>query len=105
MGAQVIFPALGGSTTTPETTVKPDARSAGEVEVVTSRATLLISEARHRLHDGARDRLAELREAAARRQRELPDYDDPADEAAARADLVDAFLHLQAETSAWRAED
>jgi hypothetical protein len=72
---------------------------------VSSRVTVLISEARHRLHDGARDRLAELREAAARRRRDLPDYDDPADEAVKRAELVDAFEYLQAETSAWRAED
>jgi hypothetical protein len=104
-GAQVIFPGLDGSTTTPEMTVKPDAESAGEFVVLPAEATVLISEARHRLHDGARDRLAELREAAAQRRRELRDYDDPTDEAAERTELVNAFGSLQAETSAWRAED
>jgi hypothetical protein len=104
MGAQVIFPGLGGSTTTPEMTVKPDALLAGEVVILPSRAAVLISEAQQRLHDGARDRLAELREAAAQRRREFPDYDDSADDSVERADLVNAFGHLQAETSAWRAE-
>jgi hypothetical protein len=49
-----------------------------------------------------RARLAELREVADRRRRDLPDYADPAAETVERADLVEAFGPLQAETSVWR---
>lgn len=48
-------------------------------------------------------RLAELREAAARRRREFPDYPDSADDRAEHLELVKAFEPLQAQTFAWTA--
>jgi hypothetical protein len=64
-----------------------------------------IEQARRVLDGGIRDRLAELREAASRRALAMPMYEDPADEVAERARLVEAFEELQIETNAWQAED
>lgn len=65
----------------------------------------LVDDMKRILDGGPRDRLAELREAAARRTRDMPVYDDPADEIKERAELVAAFEELQTSTTAWNTGD
>lgn len=100
MASQLFVTDLGG-TTSSKLVVKRTRRAPLPV----SEQTILIEvgKARRKLRGGASNRLAELREAAARRVRTMPDYDDPADEVAERTHVVKAFEGLQTDTAAWNA--
>lgn len=102
MTVQLFFTDLGGTTAS-----KIVVKHARRTHLPVSEQTILVEvgKAHRKLRGGATDRLAELREAAARRMRTMPKYDDPAGEVAERADLVKAFGELQAETTAWTAGD
>ena len=58
-----------------------------------------------RIRSDALSRLAELREQAARRQRNMPTYEDSAKIAAERADCVAGMRDLQLRTRSWTGED
>ena len=100
MAAQLFVTDLGG-TTSSKLVVKRTRRTPLPV----SEQTILIEvgRARRKLRRGASDRLAELREAAARRIRTMPNYDDPADEVVEQTHVVESFEALQTDTTAWNA--
>jgi hypothetical protein len=110
MTGQLLFvPDLGGSSSAELVIDMPSTQSgflfAGSWISTTSAAAAVVERARRDLDGGPRDRLAALREAAARRRRTMPMFDDSPDEVAERACLVAAFQELQASTSPWNAQD
>lgn len=105
MSDQVVFLGLN-RTTSSEIFVKADRRRPGQrAHLPASQGTVFVevSRAARRLRSGPLDRLAELREAAAQRVREMPDYPDPDDEGADHQETVAALESLQVETDAWKA--
>ncbi|MFC7279640.1 hypothetical protein ACFQS1_37240 [Paractinoplanes rhizophilus] len=105
MTDQMVFLGLN-RTTSSKIVVKNTRRKLGQrVSLPVAEGTILVEVGRaaQRLRGGPIDRLAELREAAARRVREMPDYPDPEDEQAEHFKTVVALEALQAETSAWKA--
>jgi hypothetical protein len=108
-GQLLLVPGLGGTTSSKILVGRTGSQSSvfmshASMSIATS-VDVAIGRAREALRGGARDRLAELREAAARRARTMPMYDDPIEEVAERTSLVEAFEELQAETNAWKSED
>jgi hypothetical protein len=105
MTDQMVFLELN-RTTSSKIVVKNARRKLGQrVSLPVPEGTIIVEVGRaaQRLRSGALDRLAELREAAAKRVREMPDYPDPEDEHAEHLKTVAALEALQAETGAWKA--
>jgi len=101
-------PGIGGTTST-EVNVEQTSPFVWAVltmhSTVSASSDSILAAARRALDGGPRDRLAALREAAARRTQAMSMHPDTPEEIADRAAQFEGFSRLQSRTTIWHTED